>query len=94
MFVCLCVCVMDRSDVYHLAFMRPESEKVIRRLQPPKELLSKEQVAKKLLLYHREAHGLLRTYGSWLHFINADQPHMDVSAQGGTHSYTHQDKTS
>ncbi|XP_031426702.1 adenylate kinase 8 [Clupea harengus] len=71
----------ETGDVYHLAFMRPESEKVIRRLQPPKELLSKEQVAKKLLLYHREAHGLLRTYGSWLHFINADQPHMDVSAQ-------------
>ncbi|XP_076126403.1 adenylate kinase 8 [Alosa pseudoharengus] len=71
----------ETGDVYHVAFMRPESQEVLRRLEPPKEFVTEELVAKQLQHYRREAHGLLKTYGSYLRYVNADQPHVDVCAQ-------------
>ncbi|XP_062399906.1 adenylate kinase 8 [Sardina pilchardus] len=71
----------ETGDVYHVAFMRPESVEVLKRLEPPKELVTEELVAKQLHQYRREAHGLLRTYGPHLCCINTDQPHLDVCAQ-------------
>ncbi|KAL2092003.1 hypothetical protein ACEWY4_011801 [Coilia grayii] len=71
----------DHVDVYHVAFMRPEAEEVLRRLQPPKELLTEELVARRLQQYHNHAHALLRTYAPRLRYVNADQPHVDVCAR-------------
>lgn len=78
----LCVFVVISLDVYHVTFMWPESAEVAQRLERPQGLTSEDVISCQLQAYHREAHALQRTYRSCLKVINADQPHIDVFAQG------------
>lgn len=70
------------SDVYHLTFMWPESAEVAKRLERPDCLMVEKEMARQLQAYHREVQGLQGTYRNRLKIIDADQPHVDMFAQG------------
>ncbi|XP_022523359.2 adenylate kinase 8 [Astyanax mexicanus] len=69
------------GDVYHVAFMRPESAEVAQRLERPQSLISEDVIYRQLQGFHREAHALQRTYKNCLKIVDADQAHVDVFAQ-------------
>jgi len=68
------------GDVYHTTFDWPGNPEVQERLEEPAGL-SEESVVKRLVLYHRHLHGILRCYGQVTRAINADQPKADVFSQ-------------
>lgn len=70
------------ADVYHLTFMWPESAEVAQRLERPDCIMAEEEIACQLQAYYREVQGLQSTYRNCLKIIDADQPHVDVFAQG------------
>jgi len=68
------------GDVYHTTFDWPGNPEVQERLEEPAGL-SEEAVVKRLVLYHRHLHGILRCYEQVTRTINADQPKADVFSQ-------------
>ncbi|NXH10450.1 KAD8 kinase, partial [Bucco capensis] len=65
------------KKVYHTTFEWPHDPAVQQRLVTPADL-SEQNVAKKLLEYHRNFPQLFQIYHKCLKSINADQPSMDV----------------
>lgn len=70
------------SDVYHLTFTWPKSAEVAERLERPDCQTAEEEITHQLQAYHRELQGLQDTYSNCMKTIDADQPHVDVFAQG------------
>ncbi|KAM4697107.1 adenylate kinase 8 [Rhinophrynus dorsalis] len=68
------------GEVYHTTFDWPDDPLVQKNLVEP-EGISEEETGKKLLEYHRNMPGILRTYIKMYKKINADQPCMDVFSQ-------------
>lgn len=75
--------------MYHVTFIWPESADIAQRLEPPRTVLPVDVIAKKIQKYRTEAHALKRTYQNCLKTINADQPHVDVFAQGKPSTLLH-----
>ncbi|XP_040298714.1 adenylate kinase 8 [Bufo bufo] len=68
------------GEVYHTTFDWPEDPEVQRNLVEPAGI-SEEETGKRLLEYHRNIPGILRTFPKIYKKINADQPCMDVFSQ-------------
>lgn len=68
--------------MYHVTFKWPKSADVAQRLETPRTVLPVDAIAKKIQKYHAETHALKFTYQNCLKTINADQPLVDVFAQG------------
>lgn len=62
--------------------MWPESAEVAERLERPDCQTAEEEITHQLQAYHRELQGLQDTYSNCMKTIDADQPHVDVFAQG------------
>ncbi|KAM4662771.1 adenylate kinase 8 [Discoglossus pictus] len=71
---------LTTGEVYHTTFDWPSDPDVQRNLVEP-EGISEEETGKKLLEYHRNIPGILRTFSKLYKMINADQPCMDVFSQ-------------
>ncbi|XP_075434869.1 adenylate kinase 8 isoform X2 [Ascaphus truei] len=73
---------MDCStgEVYHTTFDWPDDPEVQINLVEP-EGISEEETGQRLLEYHRNIPGILRTFTKICKKINADQPCMDVFSQ-------------
>uniref|UniRef100_F7E2P6 Adenylate kinase 8 n=1 Tax=Xenopus tropicalis TaxID=8364 RepID=F7E2P6_XENTR len=68
------------GEVYHTTFDWPSDPTVQRNLVEP-EGISEEETGLRLIEYHRNIPGILRTYPKTSKKINADQPYMDVFSQ-------------
>ncbi|KAM5145906.1 adenylate kinase 8 [Mantella aurantiaca] len=68
------------GEVYHTTFDWPDDPEVQKNLVEP-EGISEEETGQKLLEYHRNSDGILRTFSKIHKKINADQPCMDVFSQ-------------
>ncbi|XP_041428054.1 adenylate kinase 8 isoform X1 [Xenopus laevis] len=68
------------GEVYHTTFDWPSDPAVQRNLVEP-EGISEEETGQRLLEFHRNIPGLLRTYSKVSKKINVDQPYMDVFSQ-------------
>ncbi|XP_053328383.1 adenylate kinase 8 [Spea bombifrons] len=68
------------GEVYHTTFDWPDDPEIQKNLVEP-EGISEEETGQKLLEYHRNIPGILRTFQKVHKQINADQPCMDVFSQ-------------
>lgn len=68
------------GEVYHTTFDWPDDPEVQKNLVEA-EGISEEETGQKLLEYHRNVDGILRTFSKIHKKINADQPCMDVFSQ-------------
>ncbi|XP_074780215.1 adenylate kinase 8 [Athene noctua] len=75
------------EEVYHTTFDWPSDLLVQQRLVKPEDL-SEQEIAKKLMEYHRNFLAVFRIYQKVLKSINADQPSMDVLSQVLTYVQT------
>ncbi|XP_064027622.1 adenylate kinase 8 isoform X2 [Pogoniulus pusillus] len=73
-------------EVYHTTFGWPSDPVVQQRLVEPD--LSEQEMAKKLLEYHRSFPDIFQIYHQVLKSINADQPSVDVLSQALTYVQT------
>ncbi|KAM8934293.1 adenylate kinase 8 [Pelodytes ibericus] len=68
------------GEVYHTTFDWPDDPEVQKNLVEP-EGIFEEETGQRLLEYHRNIPGILRTFSKIYKKINADQPCMDVFSQ-------------
>ncbi|KFP84852.1 Adenylate kinase 8, partial [Acanthisitta chloris] len=68
------------QEVYHTAFEWPSDPLVQQRLVEPEDL-SEQEVATKMLEYHRNFPDIFQNYQKVLKSINVDQPSIDVLSQ-------------